>query len=68
MTPCSWLTKAVEHSIALESRSHEARARRDLATALRARGAAGDAERAEQHAAMAADVASEIGLVLIDIP
>ena len=64
----SWLTKAVDHSIALESRSHEARARRDLATALRARGAAGDAERAEQHAAMAADVASEIGLVLIDTP
>jgi DNA-binding SARP family transcriptional activator len=58
------LEQAIAESTAHGMRPFTARAHRDLAAALRDRGGPGDADRADEHAARAAAIAAEIGLVL----
>ena len=58
-----YLTQAVAESTAHGSRPFTARAHRDLAAVLTERGAPGDAEAATEHAARAAALAAELGLV-----
>jgi hypothetical protein len=59
-----FLRQAVDENVAQGTRPHEARARRDLAAALRARGGPGDAGEAARQAAEARDIAADIGLTL----
>ena len=59
-----FLRQAIEENVAQGTRPYEARARRDLAATLRARGGPGDAGEAARHAAEARDIAADIGLTL----
>ena len=59
-----FLRQAIDESFAQGTRPFEARARRDLAAALRARGGPGDAGEAARQAAEARDIAADIGLTL----
>jgi hypothetical protein len=59
-----YLRQAIDENVAQGARPHEARARRDLAAALHARGGPGDALEAARQAAEARDIAADIGLTL----
>jgi DNA-binding SARP family transcriptional activator len=63
-----WLARAVADAERLGSPPFEARARRDLAAAHRARAEPGDFDRAAAESDAAAAIAGRLGMVLLDVP